>query len=103
MILVFLIVVVVVLLLIVVVLLLVWLVLLVRLVWIGLLIVQPQVNEDVRDVVLQSESQPLALLSELGVVFYRVLHLLLLRTKCADAVRKVRDAPKDWVLVVEAC
>ena len=84
----------------IVVLLLVWLVLLVRL---GLLIVQPKVDEDVRDVVLQSGRQPPALLSELGVVCHRVLHLLLLCPKCADAVRKVRDAPKDRVLIVEAC
>jgi hypothetical protein len=55
-------------------------------VWLGLLIVQPKVDEDVRDVVLQSGGQPLALLSELGVVCYRVLHLLLLCAKGADVV-----------------
>ena len=73
------------------------------LVRLGLLIVQPKVDEDIRDVVLQSGGQPPALLSELGVVCHRVLHLLLLCTKCADAVRKVRDAPKNQVLIVEAC
>jgi len=78
-------------------------VLLVWLVWLGLLIVQPKVDEDVRDIVLQSGGQPPALLSEPGIVCHRVLHLLLLRTKCADAVRKVRDTPKNRVLIVEAC
>ena len=76
---------------------------LVRLVWLGLLIVQPKVNEDVRDIVLQGEGQPPALLSELGVVSHRVLHLLLLCTKGADAVREIRDTPKNRVLIVEAC
>ena len=76
---------------------------LVRLVRLRLLIVQLKVDEDVRDVVLQSGGQPPALLSELGVVCHRVLHLLLLCTKCADAVRKVCDAPKDRVLIVETC
>jgi len=95
-----LIVVVVVLLLVVVVLLLVWLVLLVRL---GLLIVQPKVDEDVQDVVLQGGGQPPALLGELGVVCHCVLHLLLLRPNLADAVREIRDAPEDRVLIVEAC
>ena len=79
------IVVVVVLLLVIVVLLLVWLVLLV-LVRLGLLIVQPKVDEDVRDIVLQGGGQPLAFLSELGVVCHHVLHLLLLCTKGADVV-----------------
>ena len=69
----------------------------------GLLIVQPKVDEDVRDVVLQIGGQPPALLSELGVVCHHVLHLLLLRTKRADAVRKIRDAPKDRVPIVEVC
>jgi len=73
------------------------------LVWLGLLIVQPKVDEDVRDVVLQSGGQPLALLSELGVVCHRVLHLLLLCTKGADAVRKVRNALENRVLIVEMC
>ena len=59
-------------------------------------------NEDVRDVVLQGGGQPPALLSELGVMCHRVLHLLLLCTKGADAVRKVRDAPENRVLIVEA-
>src|SRR6185369_1310995 len=69
--------VIVVLLLVVVVLLFGWLV---QLVWLGLLIVQPKVDEDVRDVVLQSGGQPPALLSELCVVCHRVQHLLLLCT-----------------------
>ena len=60
-------------------------------------------DEYVRDIVLQSGGQPPALLGELGVVCHRVLHLLLLRPKCADAVRKVHDAPKNRVLIVEAC
>ena len=60
-------------------------------------------NEDVGHVVLQGRCQALALLSELGVVCHRVLHLLLLCTKCADLVRKVRDAPKNQVLIVEMC
>ena len=68
----------------------------------GLLIVQPKVDEDVRDIILQGRGQPPALLGELGVVCHRVLHLLLLCTKCADVVPKVRDAPKNRVLIVEA-
>jgi hypothetical protein len=36
-------------------------------------------------------------------VCHRVLHLLLLRPKCADAVRKVCDALKTQVLIVESC
>ena len=73
------------------------------LVRLGLLIVQPKVDEDVRDVVLLGRGQPLALLGELGVVCHRVLHLLLLCPERADAVRKIRDAPKNRVLIVEAC
>ena len=69
---------------------------------VGTAIVQLKVDEDVRDIVLQSGSQPPALLSELGVMCHRVLHLLLLCTKGADTVRKVRDAPKNRVLIVEA-
>ena len=65
--------------------------------------IQPKVDEDVRDIVLQGRGQPLALLGELGVVCHRVFHLLLLRPKCADAVRKVRDTLKNRVLIVEAC
>jgi hypothetical protein len=53
------------------------------------------VDEDVRDVVLQGRGQPPALPGELGVVRHHVLYLLLLRPECADAVRKVRDAPKN--------
>ena len=98
-----LIIVILVLLVVVVVLPLVWLVLLVRLVRLGLFIVQPKMDEDVRDVVLQGGGQPPALLSELSAVCHRVLHLLQLCTKCADAVRKVCDAPKNRVLIVEAC
>ena len=60
-------------------------------------------DEDVRDVVLQSGGQPPALLCELGVVCHRVLHLLLLCTKGADAVREIRDTPENRVLIVEAC
>ena len=73
------------------------------LVWLGLLIVQPKVDEDVRDIVLQGRGQPPALLGELGVVCHRVLHLMLLHPRFADAVREIRDAPEDWVLIVEAC
>ena len=76
---------------------------LVRLVRLGLLIVQPKVDEDVRDIVLQGGGQPLAFLSELGVVCHHVLHLLLLRPKRADVVREICDAPEDRVLIVEAC
>ena len=60
-------------------------------------------DEDIRDIVLQSRGQPPALLSELSVVCHRVLHLLLLCTKGADVVREIRDAPKNQVLIVEAC
>ena len=60
-------------------------------------------DDDVRDIILQSGGQPPALLSELGVVCHCVLHLLLLCTKGADAVRKIRDAPENRVLIVEAC
>ena len=66
----------------------------------GLLIVQPKVDEDVRDIVLQGSGQPPALLGELGVVCHRVLHLLVLRPRCADAVQEIRDAPEDRVLIV---
>ena len=58
----------------------------------GLLVVQPQVDEDVGDVILHGGCQPPAQLSQLGVVCYCVLHLLLLCTKGGDAVREVWDA-----------
>jgi hypothetical protein len=60
--------------------------------WLGLLGVQPQVEEDVGHVVLHGGYQPPALLSELGVVYHCFLHLLLLCTKGGDVVREIRDA-----------
>ena len=65
--------------------------------------VQPHVNEDVGDVVLHCRCQPPILLSQLGVVCYGVLYLLLLRAKGGDLAREVGDAPHDRVLIVEAC
>ena len=59
----------------------------VLLIWLGLLIIQPQVDEDVGHVVLQGSCEAPALLSELGVVCHCILHLLLLRAKGDDAVR----------------
>ena len=65
--------------------------------------VQPHVDEDVGDVVLHSRCQPPVLLSQLGVVCYGVLHLLLLCAQGGDLAREVRDAPHNRVLIVEAC
>ena len=65
--------------------------------------VQPHVDEHVGDVVMHGRLQPPALLSQLGVVCYGVLHLLLLCAKCGDLAREVGDAPHDRVLIVEAC
>ena len=65
--------------------------------------VQPQVEGDVGDVIMHGRSQPLALLSQLGVVCYDVLHLLLLCAKTGDLAQEVGDAPLDRVLIVEAC
>ena len=64
--------------------LLIWL-----LVWLGLLVVQPHVDEDVGDIILHGRCQPPALLSKLGVVCYGVLHLLLLCAKGSDLAREV--------------
>ena len=60
-----------------------------RLVWLGLLVVQPHVDEDVGDIILHGRCQPPALLSKLGVVCYGVLHLLLLCAKGTDLAREV--------------
>ena len=79
------------------------LVLLGLIVWLGRVMIQPHVDEDVEDVVLHSRCQPPVLLSQLGVVCYGVLHLLLLCAKCGDLAREVGDAPHDRVLKVEAC
>ena len=65
--------------------------------------VQPQVDEDVGDVVLHRRSQPPVLLGQLGVVCYGVLHLLLLCAKGGDLAQEVGDALHDRVLIVEAC
>ena len=79
------------------------LVLLGLIVWLGRVMIQPHVDEDVEDVVLHSRCQPPVLLSQLGVVCYGVLHLLLLCAKGSDLAREVGDASQNWVLVVEAC
>ena len=65
--------------------------------------IQLYVDEDVGDVLLHSRCQPPVLLSQLGVVCYGVLHLLLLCAKGSNLAREVGDAPQNWVLVVEAC
>ena len=65
--------------------------------------IQPHVDEDVGDIVMQSRCQPPVLLSQLGVVCYGVLHLLLLCAKGSDLAREVGDALHNWVLIVEAC
>jgi len=69
----------------------------------GLVMIQLHVDEDVGDVLLHSRCQPPVLLSQLGVVCYGVLHLLLLRAKGGDLAHEVGDAPHDRVLIVEAC
>ena len=72
-------------------------------VWLRLLMVQPQVDEDIGDVVLHCRGHSPVLLSQLGVVCYGILHLLLLCAKGGDSVREVGDAPHDRVLIVEVC
>ena len=63
----------------------------------------PHVDEQVGDVIMHCRCQPPALLSQLGVVCYGLLHLLLLCAKVGDLAREVGDAPQDRVLIVEAC
>ena len=65
--------------------------------------VQSLVDEDIGDVVLHCQGHSPVLLSQLGVVCYGVLHLLLLCAKGGDLAREVGDAPHNWVLIVEAC
>ena len=79
------------------------LVLLVLIVRLGWSMVQPLVDEHVGDVIMHGRSQPPALLRQLSVVCYGVLHLLLLCAKCSDLAQEVGDAPHNRVLIVEAC
>ena len=78
------------------------LVLLGLVVWLRRLMVQPQVEGDVGDVIMHGRSQPPALLGQLGVVCNGVLCLLLC-AKGSDLTQEVGDAPHDRVLIVEAC
>ena len=63
----------------------------------------PHVDEQVGDVIMHCRCQPPALLSQLGVVCYGLLHLLLLCAKGGDLGREVGKAPHYRVLIIEAC
>ena len=65
--------------------------------------IQPHMDEQVGDIVMHGRHQPPALLSQLGVVCYGLLHLLLQCAKGGDLGREVGDAPHDRVLIIEAC
>ena len=72
-------------------------------VWLGWLMVHPHVDEQVGDVVMHGRCQPPALLSQLGVVCYGLLHLLLLCAKGGHVGREIRDAPQNRILIVKVC